>query len=674
MGIRKFVFILFTLSIVPVSTGCEYEYDPETDPVDLIAQIVALSNDYSAAHVAPSLVSSDPATDATGVSTSKTFRMTFSEAINSDTITIQSADGACSGSVQISSDNFSSCRGGTITSDDKINFNIAMTGLLSVNTSHTWRISTDVLDAQGEAFAGTDIKFTTQTGPALVSTDPASGNTGVNVNKNIGITFSETMDSSTVTVQSNNGTCSGSIQVSSDSFSNCLGGSITTSDKLTFTVDLTSALSQQTVYTLRITTGALAASGGPMTQKDVSFTTQTLPTLTSSTPATGAEGVSVSDSLQLTFSEQMNPAKVLIQSTDGTCSRSIQVSSDNFSTCLGGLMNSSDWTTFSIKLNNNLKGLTDYKIRITSSAESLDGEGFTQLDISFKTRIVISDASSSRLTLSASGLSVSDSATGLVWQRCSKGQSGSDCSGTRDTAATLSTATTYCSDLDLDGYTDWRLPESWEWVFLFDYSLIGQQRLSTTYFPTESSSYVYHGATVPTFASTYNYKATINNGLMNVSADASLAARCVRGTTQKKASFTNNGDGTISDSTYGLLWTRCGMGSSGSLNNGTNYACATPDAMTWTNAYNYCAALTFAGRSDWRLPTFKEIYTTGDATQASLPMVDSTYFPNTPSSYFWTTDQSYTDGSSRVTLSATSLIYVEYAVSSTNYARCVTSK
>ncbi|MDD5677392.1 MAG: DUF1566 domain-containing protein [Kiritimatiellae bacterium] len=51
--------------------------------------------------------------------------------------------------------------------------------------------------------------------------------------------------------------------------------------------------------------------------------------------------------------------------------------------------------------------------------------------------------------------------------------------------------------------------------------------------------------------------------------------------------FVDNGDGTVTDSATGLMWTK-------NANHGR---------MPWKNAVDYCDKLVFAGYSDWRLPS-----------------------------------------------------------------------
>ena len=55
---------------------------------------------------------------------------------------------------------------------------------------------------------------------------------------------------------------------------------------------------------------------------------------------------------------------------------------------------------------------------------------------------------------------------------------------------------------------------------------------------------------------------------------------------------------------------------------------------TWTKAQTYCQDLTYAGYSDWRLPTPHELMTIVDIGLWD-PAVNRNYFNNTPSDYFW---------------------------------------
>jgi hypothetical protein len=66
-------------------------------------------------------------------------------------------------------------------------------------------------------------------------------------------------------------------------------------------------------------------------------------------------------------------------------------------------------------------------------------------------------------------LIVRDAATSLMWQGCSAGQSGGDCTGFAKTLA-WQDAVNYCEGLTYAGYDDWRLPKINELISIVNYS------------------------------------------------------------------------------------------------------------------------------------------------------------------------------------------------------------
>ncbi len=60
-----------------------------------------------------------------------------------------------------------------------------------------------------------------------------------------------------------------------------------------------------------------------------------------------------------------------------------------------------------------------------------------------------------------------------------------------------------------------------------------------------------------------------------------------------------------------------------------------PDEMTWEESDKACRALQLGGHTDWRLPTRIELLTLVDDTRYE-PAIDTERFPNTPSTWFWT--------------------------------------
>ncbi|MEE3229305.1 MAG: Ig-like domain-containing protein, partial [Chloroflexota bacterium] len=88
-------------------------------------------------------------------------------------------------------------------------------------------------------------------------------------NGTLSVTFSETMSSSSITTNTEGTSCSGTIQLSSDSFSTChqMNGTPSTTDGKTFTLSY-SNLTASTIYKIRVTTGVKDLSGNSMSSQD----------------------------------------------------------------------------------------------------------------------------------------------------------------------------------------------------------------------------------------------------------------------------------------------------------------------------------------------------------------------------------------------------------------------
>jgi hypothetical protein len=111
-----------------------------------------------------------------------------------------------------------------------------------------------------------------------------------------------------------------------------------------------------------------------------------------------------------------------------------------------------------------------------------------------------------------------------------------------------------------------------------------------------------------------------------------IALLCLIATPALAVTYSDNGDGTVTDPTTGLTWMRCSMGQTwtGSTCFGT--------ARTYTWSVATALATTFAGRSDWRLPNIRELQTIVDWSaifSASFSAIDAVTFPNSPTSSFW---------------------------------------
>ena len=116
--------------------------------------------------------------------------------------------------------------------------------------------------------SGTTTTTTTDTtAPTLSSVSPTDNSTDVTVSTAVAVTFRETMSTSTITTNTDNTTCSGSFQLSSDNFSTCIqmsaAPSASNSDK-TFSVTPDDNLSRGTTYKLQITTSVTDTSSNSL--------------------------------------------------------------------------------------------------------------------------------------------------------------------------------------------------------------------------------------------------------------------------------------------------------------------------------------------------------------------------------------------------------------------------
>ncbi|HHI94556.1 MAG TPA: DUF1566 domain-containing protein [Gammaproteobacteria bacterium] len=99
--------------------------------------------------------------------------------------------------------------------------------------------------------------------------------------------------------------------------------------------------------------------------------------------------------------------------------------------------------------------------------------------------------------------------------------------------------------------------------------------------------------------------------------------------------YTDNGDGTVTDKQTGLTWKQCSEGLSSS-----STACDTGTAAkyTWQQALQQVETLNnsggFASYTDWRLPNRNELASLVER-QCYLPAINENLFPNTSSSYYW---------------------------------------
>lgn len=227
------------------------------------------------------------------------------------------------------------------------------------------------------------------------------------------------------------------------------------------------------------------------------------------------------------------------------------------------------------------------------------------------------------LVVSADGLTVADTITGLVWQRdgsgarsgCSRGAGGV---GSGDLTCTWDEAQAYCASLTVGGISGWRLPAVMELYTIVD--LAGTDATTTIdllAFPaTPSEGY---WSTSPYAASLpAAWLVSFGTGMSSIGDMGSyhLRARCVRGSrcypTNRLVALSGE---LVHDTLTNRVWQQQ----------------ASATTMSLADAQTYCSS---AG-SGFRLPTLKELLSIVDRTVLDGPPIDQAAFPNTPALGFW---------------------------------------
>src|SRR6185369_6076866 len=281
---------LLAVPLAMIMAGCSGGDDP----------VVGTGGGGAPDITAPTVSSTIPADTATGVAINQNLTVTFSEAmdpatISATTFTVMQGATPVPGVVTYV---------GTVAT-----FN--PTTDLAANTVVTATITTDAKDLAGNALAANKTwSFTTgatadTTAPTVSSTIPADTATGVAINQNLTVTFSEAMDPATI---------------SATTFTVMQGATpvpgVVTYVGTMATFNPTTDLAANTVVTATITTDAKDLAGNALAaNKTWSFTTgatadTTAPTVSSTIPADTATGVAINQNLTVTFSEAMDPATI----------------------------------------------------------------------------------------------------------------------------------------------------------------------------------------------------------------------------------------------------------------------------------------------------------------------------------------------------------------------------
>jgi len=232
---------------------------------------------------------------------------------------------------------------------------------------------------------------------------------------------------------------------------------------------------------------------------------------------------------------------------------------------------------------------------------------------------------------------VFDPATGLTWQKVhNKKRLG------------FYSARRTCGSLSLGGRTDWRLPTIKELFSITHWQGATNRRpfLDGRVFDIEKpDASILQG---DRFAATHDpgmmgqtWSATLYKGLhwdrpgveaafffnfldgrikqAPTNGPMGLFYRCVAGAEWGRNHFSDNGDGTVSDGSTGLVWQQADDG----------------QTRDWPGALKYCEGLTLAGKDDWRLPNVKELQSIVDYSRPE-PAINRRFLKVAdPKGWFW---------------------------------------
>jgi len=269
----------YTFTTAELLDGAHTVYVRATDSAttpNTTAEANYATDSFTVDTTAPTVSSTLPVADATGVAIGAAVSVTFDEAMAESTITTSSFTlDSVAGSVSYDS--------GTYTATFTPSANLAE------NTTYTATLSTAITDVAGNPLAAYSWSFTTTVDvpPTVASVSPLDGATDVVTYITVTATFDMAMDEATITTSSftlsNGGAVSGTVSYDSGTY--------------TATFTPTAKLDSNTIYTATLSTAITSAGGIPLASAySWSFTT---------VYAGDANGDGVVDALDITKVERI---------------------------------------------------------------------------------------------------------------------------------------------------------------------------------------------------------------------------------------------------------------------------------------------------------------------------------------------------------------------------------
>jgi len=186
-----------------------------------------------------------------------------------------------------------------------------------------------------------------------------------------------------------------------------------TSDNNTITFN---ALAAGTYSNCTITVTDSAGNASSTLSVNTFVVDTTAPTVSSiSTTADNQSAVSITDNITVTFSEAMDNTSVITNTDNTTCSGTLRLSSDNFSSCVqmsSAPASSNSYKTFTVDPSDNLSYSTTYKTRVTTGVKDAAGNALSS-QYETSSGFTTDNISTAKLTVSNSSLT---SGTTYYWK------------------------------------------------------------------------------------------------------------------------------------------------------------------------------------------------------------------------------------------------------------------
>lgn len=345
--------------------------------------------------VTPPEVSSLSPDSSTDIPINTAIAITFNKGIDTSTITVNSDSQTCSGSIQLAdvSDD-SGCillnRNMTFSNNNKT-VTLVPQSDLSYETMYRLKITDNVKSQWGINLAGEFVRNPffkaisppDTDPPGITQTTPANNDVEVSIATDLVLEFDEPVEMSTIT-GAVDGNCTGSVQLSKDSFVNCVAFSQTVAENVQGSTivkfQLNGTLDHDGNYQLKMTQDIKDVAGNPLDSDyfiDFTTTTDNSPPLISKVvPGDSSVDILPETTITVTFDEAMDPST--ITSTDtSVCQGAVQVSLDEFVTCVPMVdTTASAWNndlSFTFTPESSLESASTCKVRVSTAARDSKG-------------------------------------------------------------------------------------------------------------------------------------------------------------------------------------------------------------------------------------------------------------------------------------------------------------